>query len=227
VPNLWQVSSSAIPAGSILLVPIGSTEQHGAHLPLTTDADIASALCQRAASADPSAFVCLPLAFGASGEHQDFPGTLSIGNEALELLLLELGRSAARTFALTILVNTHGGNHAPMKAALDRLAYEQHPVISWHAPLHGDLHAGDTETSIMLALAPASVEMSRAEIGNTGSLAELLPGLISGGMRAVSPNGVLGDPTRATAAAGEQDLDAATRALVTLISDQRASRELV
>ncbi len=226
MPNLWQVSSSAIPARSILLVPIGSTEQHGAHLPLTTDADIAAALCQRATSGDPSTFVCLPLAFGASGEHQDFPGTLSIGNEALEMLLLELGRSAARTFALTILVNAHGGNHAPVKAALDRLAFEQHPVISWHAPLHGDLHAGDTETSIMLALAPESVDMSRAEVGNTGSLADLMPGLISGGMRAVSPNGVLGDPTRATAAAGEVDLDTATSALVSFIHDQRGSRGL-
>jgi creatinine amidohydrolase len=99
-------------------------------------------------------------------------------------------------------------------------------VISWHAPLHGDLHAGDTETSIMLALAPESVDMSRAEVGNTGSLADLMPGLISGGMRAVSPNGVLGDPTRATAAAGEVDLDTATSALVSFIHDQRGSRGL-
>jgi len=79
-----------------LLVPLGATEQHGPHLPIGTDAAIALALAEGAASEVPGTVVAPVLPYGSSGEHQDFPGTLSIGAEATELVLVELGRSAGR-----------------------------------------------------------------------------------------------------------------------------------
>src|SRR5262245_3047683 len=74
-------------AGALLAVPLGATEQHGPHLALSTDTDLAVALSDRLARARPGVVVAPPLAYGSSGEHQDFAGTLSIGQEALELVL--------------------------------------------------------------------------------------------------------------------------------------------
>ena len=69
-------------AGALLAVPVAATEQHGPHLPLSTDTDLAVALCARLAAARPGVLAAPPLAYGASGEHEDFPGTLSIGRQA-------------------------------------------------------------------------------------------------------------------------------------------------
>ncbi len=90
----WPEIGQRAAAGAVLAVPVGSTEQHGPHLPLSTDTDIAVALCDRLAAARPDVLVAPPVGYGASGEHAGFPGTLSIGLGALELLLIELGRSA-------------------------------------------------------------------------------------------------------------------------------------
>ena len=86
-----------------------------------------------------------------------------------------------------------------------RLRYEGRVCRAWHASLPGgDAHAGRTETSIMLTLAPRTVHMTAATIGNTRPIEELMPALQSGGVRAVSPNGVIGDPRGASAAEGRR-----------------------
>src|SRR5712671_2477486 len=95
----WPEAARLAAEGALLAVPVGATEQHGPHLPLSTDTDLAVALCARLAAARPGVLAAPPVAYGASGEHQDFPGTLSIGSEAVELLLVELCRSATRTFS--------------------------------------------------------------------------------------------------------------------------------
>lgn len=87
-----------------------------------------------------------------------------------------------------------------LRSATARLRDEGRDVVLWTPPWGGDLHAGRTETSSMLAIAPRRVRLSRAERGATGTLRELLPALRSGGVRAVAPNGVLGDPAGASAA---------------------------
>src|SRR5512143_2823179 len=97
-------------AGPLLAVPLGSTEQHGPHLPLTTDAEIAAALVVGLSSARADVIAAPVLPYGASGGHEDFPGTLSIGEMALELLLVELGRSACLTYGRLLFVSAHGGN---------------------------------------------------------------------------------------------------------------------
>jgi mycofactocin precursor peptide peptidase len=187
-----------------LLVPVGSLEQHGPHLPMDTDTRIAAAVARRVAAGDPTLLLAPPLAYGASGEHEGFPGTLSIGHDALRAVLVELGRSASRWAARLVFVNGHGGNLPTVPEAVAQLRAEGRDA-AWSGCVvpGGDAHAGSTETSILLVLDPAVVRTESLTAGNTAPLAELLPALVRGGVAAVSPNGVLGDPRGATAAEGE------------------------
>jgi mycofactocin system creatininase family protein len=206
----WPEVARCVEAETLLAVPLGSTEQHGPHLPLSCDTDIAVALCQRLADARPDVLIAPALAYGSSGEHAGFPGTLSIGQDALETLLVELGRSASQTFAHLLFVSAHGGNTEAAIRAVHHLQSESHDVYLFTPQWSGDLHAGRAETSMLLALTPARVQMQRARPGNTQSLAELWPVLRTEGVRAVSDTGVLGDPTGA--APGEGSLLLATLA---------------
>jgi creatinine amidohydrolase len=198
----WPEAAALAAAGAVLAIPVAATEQHGPHLPLSTDTDLATELCARLAAARGEVIVAPPVGYGASGEHQAFAGTLSIGQDALELLLVELCRSAAQTFGRVVLVCTHGGNAGPVRRAERRLRAESRSVLAWLPAWDGDAHAGRTETSLQLALAPAQVRLDRAEAGNTRPIAELMPALRASSVRAVSPNGVLGDPAGASAAEG-------------------------
>jgi creatinine amidohydrolase len=204
-------------ADAVLAVPIGSTEQHGPHLPLSTDTAIAVALAGLLADARPIVAVAPALPYGASGEHAGFAGTLSIGREALELALVELCRSASATFKRILLLSAHGGNAEPLDRVQRRLRGEGRDVLAWAPSWGGDAHAGRTETSLMLALAPGQVRRDDASAGNVAPIAELLPRLRAGGVRAVSPNGVLGDPAGASADEGHELLHAASDALVAMV----------
>lgn len=187
-----------------LVVPIGSVEQHGPHLPLDTDTRIAAALSGRIA--DRLGHLLAPaIAYGASGEHQGFPGTVSIGTAALTTVLVEYGRSACEWSARVVFVNGHGGNLDALRSAVRALRAEGREVV-WVGGCTeaADSHAGHTETSVLLHLCPDIVRSDRLAAGNTESLAALMPRLRSGGVAAVSPSGVLGDPTTATPAEGER-----------------------
>ena len=193
-----------------LLVPVGSVEQHGPHLPLDTDTRIAAAVAARAATG--ALLVAPPVAYGASGEHEALAGTVSIGHEALRLLLVELGRSASRWAGRLVFVNGHGGNVSSLVEAVRLLRYEGRDAAWFACAAGGDAHAGRTETSLMLALDPALVRPERTA-GNTAPLADLLPAMRAGGVAAVSPNGVLGNPAGASADEGERLLAAMSDAL--------------
>jgi creatinine amidohydrolase len=211
----------AVAAGSVLAVPLGSTEQHGPHLPLGTDSAVAVAVARRLADAIPGVLVAPALAYGSAGEHAAFPGTLSIGAAALELLLVELVRSAD-AFAGVVLVSGHGGNAEPVAAAVATLRAEGRTVLGWTPRISGgDAHAGRTETSLALALAPELVRLDAAAAGDLRPLPTLMGDLRRGGVAAVSPNGVLGDPTGATAEEGERLLD---RLAADLVASVRAWR---
>lgn len=195
-------------AADVLVVPLGSTEQHGPHLPLSTDTDIAVALATGLAERRSGVVVAPAVPYGASGEHAGFPGTLSIGHESLELLLVELVRSATETFRHVLLVNGHGGNVATLATAAARLRAESRDVLVWSPRWRGDAHAGRTETSVQLALDPSRVGADRSA-GEVAPLVEILPALRRDGLRSVSENGVLGDPAGASADEGHRLLAAA------------------
>jgi creatinine amidohydrolase len=215
--RVWPEVSAAT-----VLVPLGALEQHGPHLPLDTDARVAAAVAARVAVGDPASLVAPPLAYGASGEHEGFPGTLSIGHEALRAVLVELGRSAFRWASRLVFVNGHGGNLPTVPEAVAQLRHEGRDA-AWSPCVvaGGDAHAGRTETSILLALDADAVRQDAAEPGATAPLTELLPALRAGGVAAVSPNGVLGDPTGANAPEGERLLAEMAAALRTRLTRWR------
>jgi mycofactocin precursor peptide peptidase len=203
---------------SLLVVPVGSTEQHGPHLPLSTDTEIAVALADRCAELRPGGVIAPPIPYGSSGEHDGFPGTLSIGQKATELMLVELGRSASSTFRHVVFVSAHGGNTEPLERAVRLLREEGRDVLGWSPDWSGDAHAGRVETSLMLAIRPDLVSLESARPGNTAPLGELIGELREHGVRRVSPNGVLGDPSGASREEGERLLAEAAMELADAVA---------
>lgn len=200
----------------VLLVPIGSTEQHGPHLPLATDTLIAEEIAGRAVHRTDGLMVGPTIPVSASGEHVDFPGTLSLGTAATTMLLVELVRSADWA-AGVVLVNGHGGNHEAVSAAVATLTDEGRAALAWWPSWPrrrdggpADLHAGRIETSMMLAIDPGLVRLELAVAGADASIEDLR----TNGVRALSPNGVLGDPDGASGSEGERFITAFVEDLV-------------
>ncbi len=217
--DLWNLAPRPI-----IAVPVGSCEQHGPHLPLDTDTRIAVALAEGLVSSfEPGDVLIGPtMAATSSGEHAGFPGTLSIGAALVEQTIVELVRSADWS-AGVVLVNGHAGNARPVQRAVNKLLGEGRRVLAWWPHIrNGDAHAGESETSMMLALAPSLVRMSRAEAGRPEPIVDLIEELRSNGVRAVSPNGVLGDPRSATGNHGKALLTRLIIDLVAAVDEWRA-----
>ena len=236
----WPEVEELAADGAVLAVPVGATEQHGPHLPMATDTDVVMALAARLAARRRDVIVAPPVGYGSSGEHWSFAGAISIGWDALELMLVELGRSAAETFRHVLFLSAHGGNDGPVTRATDRLRAESYDVVAWmpgHHPalvpaeaigvadrgrprrdILADAHAGRVETSIQLSLGPERVRRGLAAADNTGPIAELMPVLRTSGVRAVSPDGVLGDPVGASADEGAELLRWLESQLLSVVS---------
>jgi creatinine amidohydrolase len=203
-------------AAPVVLVPVGSTEQHGPHLPIATDTLIAEEIVERAIHHTDGLMIGPTLAVTASGEHAGFPGTLSIGTAVMHDLALELGRSADWAAGI-VFVNGHGGNHAPITSAVATLESEGRRAMAWWPrwPRRADggpadLHAGRIETSLMLAIDPGLVRLELATPGVDTDIEELR----ERGVQAVAPAGVLGDPTGASGGEGERFINAFVDGLV-------------
>jgi len=215
---------AATQSGCLLAVPVGSLEQHGPHLPLDTDTRIAVELAERLSRIRPDVVVAPAVAYGASGEHAAFPGTLLINHTVLAELLIELVRSARSAFGGVVLVSTHGGNHEGLSLVGEQCRADGDQVLIWTAsPPQSDAHAGRTETSLMLAIDPSVVRMDLAEAGSTEPLEVILPRLRAEGVRPISSNGVLGDPQGASADEGERLLAAMTGELADSIATRWAN----
>lgn len=186
----------------VVIVPLGSWEQHGAHLPSTTDSIIIEHVVNRAAHGR-DVVVAPVMHITASDEHRGFPGTLSVGTEAMAASLVSVARSAAWARGV-LFANGHGGNADALRIASSAMAHEGLRHAVWSLPGYdgSDAHAGHTETSVMLHLSPSEVHLDLAVAGNVSPAGELIDDMRSGGVIAVSGSGVLGDPTTATAAHG-------------------------
>lgn len=207
---------------STVLVPLGSTEQHGPHLPMSTDTLVAQAVAntaQRLAGV-PHLVVAPPFPYGASGEHQDFPGTVSIGHEALSHCLIEMVRSLATWSQRIIFINGHGGNLPTLRRVVDQMTVEGHQVASvlCSDPEMTDHHAGVEETSLMLHIAPELVRINLSTPGNTSDLESLMPQLRTGQLRVVAPNGILGNPLAANPERGRVLLERMSRRVLEVLS---------
>ena len=221
----WPEVRAAIEGGrDTVVLALGATEQHGPHMPIGTDALLGDRLARDLADRL-DAFVAPTIRVGCSAHHVGFAGTMSLSEETFHSLVADLVRSlAAGGFRRIVLVPTHGGNFAPLGAAVEKLGpvegvrvdaltdlsvlfqvallgQEEHGV-----PLNeGGLHAGEWETSLMLALHPELVRMERAEPGFTGDMQEAVGRLFrDAGVVELAENGVLGDPGRSSAEHGRR-----------------------
>lgn len=226
---------------AVVVQPIGSMEQHGAHLPVFTDAYIAESLVRGSVALlgeqDPPVWVLPTISYGRSVEHLGSAGTVSLSSETLFALCRDLGRSiAASGFRRLAFVNGHGGNLALLDVVARDIRAETglyvFRVMPGQFPLPEGITAGDedfaahadfVETSMMLAFDPSLVHMDRAEAGGRGAerlFAKSYPHLLGGYVatawltRDLSSNGVIGDPTAATAEAGRRIVESFQRKLV-------------
>ncbi len=194
---------------------------------MATDTIIARAWADGVARLIP-AVVAPALAYGSSGEHQDFPGTLSIGGPTLRSVVVELARSAQHSFEQVVFLSGHSGNATALNEAVALLRTEGHQARaffpSWDSdgPYPIDAHAGRTETSLLFHLAPDQVRPERLEAGEGRPVDQIMADLVDHGVRAVSANGVLGDPRRASAEEGRWLLDDLVSRTVTALTDGRS-----
>ena len=201
----------------ILLLPLGAWEQHGPHLPLDTDTMIITRVIAdvlRHADLRTVNVMSAPaISITASDEHHGFPGTLSTGTQALKDSVVAICRSASWATGVCI-ANGHGGNADALAAITSALAYEEITHSVWSLPSYsgGDMHAGHTETSLLLHIAPNEVRSNVIARGATHD-AGLIDAMRDGGVQAVSENGIIGDASTATASHGKAVLDLYTNSL--------------
>jgi creatinine amidohydrolase len=199
---------------AVAVLPVGSFEQHGEHLPLITDTAIACLIARRVAD-DHGLFLLPPVTISCSHEHAHMPGTVSIGATTLHAMVNDIWRSleAAGTPGLLI-VSGHGGNYvlsnvvqeinvngprlALFPASEDR-ARARRDAATESGPGE-DMHGGEFEVSLLLHGAPHLV---RDGIETTDHVAAERPHLLTLGMAGYTTTGVIGRPSLATAAKGE------------------------
>lgn len=204
-----------------VVVAFGAIEQHGHHLPLGTDSMLGDELSRRLAERL-DAFRAPTVRIGSSRHHLAFPGTMSISEDTFQAVVGDLVRGwAGHGFRRIVLLPTHGGNFAPLTAALERLepldgvqvigigdlGLLVQATLGLGAELgvpasEGGLHAGQWETSMMLAVRPELVKMDHAVAGYTGDLESGLPRFMNEGVHVLTDTGVIGDPANASAEHG-------------------------
>jgi creatinine amidohydrolase len=232
---------------AIAVLPMGASEQHGPHLPLSTDRDLVDEVVRRALPLLDGAFsvLVLPtLAVCKSNEHTAFPGTLTLSAETLVRVVMEIGESVARAgVRRMVLFNGHGGNVPVMDIAVRDLR-ARHGLLtascSWYQMCgaereldareqqHG-IHAGENETSAMLVARPALVRMDRARDfrSATEDWAEgyqylglgSRPGRPGWLMADLNPDGACGNAAAATAEKGERLLATAAHSLAGFLGE--------
>jgi creatinine amidohydrolase len=217
----------------IVIFPTGSFEQHGPHLPLTTDTDIVTAIAERIEQAMADRVLLTPTLWpGLSTHHMHFPGTLDVPQMAYIQLITELGKSLTSMGAKKVFIlNGHGGNDTPLRAALrelkttvpqTRFVFASYWTLAAktlrevrESELGGMGHACEMETSIMLHLCPERVKMERAvrdgptytDIYRKADMQHPRPVFFVNEFHEVTKSGVIGHPDLASAEKGKRFLD--------------------
>jgi creatinine amidohydrolase len=212
-----EIASAIADGMHTAVLPLGATEQHGAHLPLSVDSDHADRLALLVAERLGDALVLPTVRIGCSAHHLGFAGTLSLRAETLEAICADCCASlAAHGFRRVLIFSAHIGNYpllsgieprlaARLPADLDVIAFADSAAIlaAWRAAAARVAgladrvggHADIAESSVILALSPESVRTDRAAAGFTGAMDDaLLARVFTEGIKAITPNGVLGDP---------------------------------
>lgn len=234
---------------TVAVLPVAAIEQHGPHLPVSVDRDLVDGVIAASLPHLPASLDALFLptqSVGLSPEHIRFPGTLTLSAETLIRLWTEIGESVARAgVRKLVLFNSHGGQVSAMdivardlRTRCDLIVYS----VSWfNLPLGGDvdglfspqehrfgIHAGDIETSMMLALRPDHVHMDQARDFRSTSQDRAAQYPILGNGRSAKlgwqmqdyhPMGAAGNASLASAAKGQAVVDAAGRQLALLLQE--------
>jgi creatinine amidohydrolase len=222
-----------------VVVAFGATEQHGHHMPLATDALLGDHLARQLAERL-DAFVAPTVRVGCSSHHLAFPGTLSLTDETFHAVVGDLVSSLVQAgFGRIVVVPAHGGNFGPLAEAVEKLpdAQRRHVVAitdlsvfiqvaqlgerEFEVPMaEGGLHAGEWETSMLLAIHPELVHMDRADAGYVGDPQEAIAGLFEGGVDSLSEVGAIGDPAQASAEHGRRYWEAVLDLAVELVESE-------
>jgi creatinine amidohydrolase len=233
---------AALPADTVAVLPLGAVEQHGPHLPLSTDFVCASEIAAAAVDLADVPVVLLPgLAYTKSDEHHAFPGSIWLSWDTLMATLVDIGRSLqASGITRLLFVNGHGGNSALGQVANRELrrrfalrTFLAHPGVpvdqggggSAASELGMGVHGGHGETSLMLHLRPELVKMDLAVPNVPEALTEFRH--IGFGKRVsfgwtsddFGPQGHVGDPTGATAEDGKRFFEGAVPLLAEVIAE--------
>lgn len=241
VPYGYLTQTDVVAANGVALIPMAAMETHGPHLPLATDGLIAEGIAERASelNTDKAPIYRLPMLWlGASAEHADRAGTLSIEPEALISQICSIGEGlAGRGLHRVLLFNAHGGNVAAgqiaalkLRANFEMLAASAHwldfglpKTLTPPAPLEEDVHGGWAETSILLHLAPHLVKQDSTSANPPSPpAASLFPkGPVNWGWKIddLAPGGWVGRPDLANAALGADLIDHAARELCKALVD--------
>ena len=246
--SLTTLDVNQLPDHSIAVQPIGAVEQHGAHLPLITDALIARCVAEQAAARSTAPAYVLPTVFyGKSTEHLGFAGTIALSTETLIALCRDVGRSLAQSGLTKLLfVNGHGGQPHLLEMVSRDIRADTGMQVFVVTPMRfgappdvvlGDaewgIHGGELETSVMLALAPELVRMDQARPGGLAardlfdrSRRLTLEGVVPTAWITddLSVTGVIGDPTPATQATGVRIAEHWVNGLTEAIDDIGAFR---
>jgi len=236
----WRQARARIKKMDVALLPVGAVEQHGPHLPLDTDAFDADYLARRVAEAcsDPKPLVLPPIAYGVSYHHADFTGTVGISNDTLAKMIYEIGMSVSRNgIRKLVMINGHGGNSPALNYAAQMINRDARIFVCVDTgetsdvdidkiiETPNDVHAGEIETSTGLAVRPQLVKMDQAKKHIPKFSSRYLDFTSKRGVlwyaytRKISPSGVMGDPTKASAAKGERIWEIMIAHLVSLIED--------
>jgi len=226
----------------IALLPVGSTEQHGPHLPLDTDAFDAEYLARSVAEAmsEPKPIVLPLVSYGVSYHHMGFSGTISLSNETLTRLVYEIGISIARHgIRKLVIINGHGGNGPALQNAAQMINREARIFacvdtgetsdvdVQKIIETPNDAHAGEMETSTALAVRPELVDMKKAKKSIPRFSSRYLNFSTSRSVEwytqteKISRSGILGDPTKATREKGERLWHIMIEHLVRFVDDLR------